>query len=159
MGNKKGGLREMVGEKDWEDLKKIGHSIIPNDFMDFWSRFIPESCYFAYLEVCQGVVRGLTEEELLKIMKKKKIVKDEFVDEEVEELFSRNNLQLPQNSKEILCTLETLQLIQKYTNSTGALIYDICFPIPTPDEVLEWLPEDDRDFLEVLKGQDRACHH
>jgi len=159
MRNKKSGLRAMVGEKEWEELKKIGHSIIPNDFMDFWSRFIPESCYFAYLEVCQGVVKELEEEELLKTMKKKKITKDDFVDPEVKELFQRNNLELPQNLQEILTTLESLQLIHKFITPSGSLAYDICVPVPTPDEILKWLPEDDRDFLEIMKRQDRTCHH
>lgn len=159
MQRKKGGLREMVGEENWDELKKVGHSIIPNDFMDFWSRFVPESCYFAYLEVCQGVIRDLTEDQLLKTLKKKKIIKDDLLEPELEEIFNKNNLSLPSNPKEILATLERLQLIQKFTTEAGFLAYDICFPIPAPDEVLDWLPEDDIDFLEILKGQDRTCHH
>jgi len=158
MQKRKSGLREMVGEKNWTELVKIGHSIIPNDFMDFWSRFLPESCYFAYLEVCQGVIKGWTLDQLLKMMKKKKINKDDFIEQEVEEIFLNNNLSLPSNAQQILTTLENLQLIQQIRENEQTT-YDICFPIPTPDEVLNWLPEDDRDFIEMLKEQDRTCHH
>lgn len=159
MQKKKDGLRAMVGEENWEELVKIGHSIIPNDFMDFWSRFLPESCYFAYLEVCQGVIKQFSEDQLLKTLKKKKITRDDFIDTEVVEILEKNNLPIPQNPKEILSTLEKLQLIQKYTDEADKTAYDICFPIPAPDEVLEWLPEDDLEFIEMLKDQDRKCHH
>lgn len=159
MQQKKGGLREMVGEENWEELVKIGHSIIPNDFMDFWSRFLPENCYFAYLEVCQGVIRSLSSEQLLKTLKKKKICKDEYIDSEVEDIFNNNGLSIPQNPQQILDVLEKLQLIQKYLTPDQHESYDICFPIPTPDEVLNWLPDDDLDFIQMLKSQVRECHH
>lgn len=157
MQKKKSGLRELVGEKNWPEMVETGHSIIPNDFMDFWSRFLPENCYFAYLEVCEGFVRQLDIKQLLTAMKRKKINPDKDVEPELAEIYQKNNYTLPSTTPEILLFLESLKLIQKYEEQ-GKIMYDICYPIPLPDEVFGWLPEEDLDFIELLKNSVRECH-